>query len=278
MRGLKVLGAPIGSDEFVRAQLEVTATKHATLLQRIPALRDLQSAWLLLLFCAAPRANFHLRVVRPPLSEAFRKPTTTRCGRVFANWLGLPGGSESARRAAGVPSNLGGLGLCLAAGSVEAAHWASWADCIPNVKKRHRDAEVMVSNLMHHEGPSFTAVRECVHTLREAQFEVRTWEAVWAGLRPGQSEDDEYPVQPKHGWQKPVARATHEERVARTVWPTLALSGLWRSQKGPLACSAFMAFPTSWVNADRSTTVPGFVVSLQRRREMCFDKRHGEEP
>ena len=82
-------------------------------------------------------------------------------------------------------------------------------------------AEVMVSNLMHHDGPSFTAVRECVHTLRDAQFEVPTWEAVWAGLRPGQSEDDENPVQPKHGWQKPAARATHEDRVARTVWPTL---------------------------------------------------------
>ena len=61
---------------------------------------------------------------------------------------------------------------------------------------------------------------ECEHTLREAQFEVPTWEAVWAGLRLGQSEDDENPVQPKHGWQKPAARATHEDTVARTVWPT----------------------------------------------------------
>ena len=89
MRGLKVLGAPIGSDEFVRAQLEVTVTKHATLLQRIPALRDLQSAWLLLLFCAAPRANFHLRMATPTVRGFSRKPTTTRCGRVSANWLGL---------------------------------------------------------------------------------------------------------------------------------------------------------------------------------------------
>ena len=60
MRGLKVLGAFIGSDEFGRAQLDATVTKHATLLQRIPAVRDLQSAWLLILYCAAPRANFHL--------------------------------------------------------------------------------------------------------------------------------------------------------------------------------------------------------------------------
>ena len=166
----------------------------------------------------------------------------------FCQLVGIAGDSESARRAAGVPSNLGGLGLCVAAGSVEAVHWASWADCIPSVKKRHPDvAEVLVSNLMHHDGQSFTAVRECEHTLLEAQFEVPTWEAVWAGLRPGQSEDDENPVQPKHGWQKPAARATHEDRVARTVCPMLTSPerALWRSQKGPLACSAFMAFPTS---------------------------------
>ena len=48
-RGLKVLGAPIGCDEFVRTQLHATATKQASLLQKISAVRDLQSAWLLLL-------------------------------------------------------------------------------------------------------------------------------------------------------------------------------------------------------------------------------------
>ena len=47
-REIKVLGSPIGSDEFVRTQLHVTATEHASLFQRIPAVRDLQSAWLIL--------------------------------------------------------------------------------------------------------------------------------------------------------------------------------------------------------------------------------------
>ena len=56
----------------------------------------------------------------------------------------------------------------------------------------------------------------------------------------------ENPVQPKHGWQKFAARATHEDRVARMVWPmTSPERALWRSPKGPLACSAFMVFPTS---------------------------------
>ena len=57
---------------------------------------------------------------------------------------------------------------------------------------------------------------------------------------------------------------THEDRVARTVWPTLTSPerALWRSQKGPLACSAFMAFPTS-----RSTRIDPqpFRVLLCRR-------------
>ena len=62
-RALTVLGASIGYDEFVRTQLHATATKQASLLQKISAMRDLQSAWLLLLYCAVPRAHFYLRTV-----------------------------------------------------------------------------------------------------------------------------------------------------------------------------------------------------------------------
>ena len=41
MRGMIVFGAPIGNGEF--AQLDATVTKHATLIQRVPEVRDLQS-------------------------------------------------------------------------------------------------------------------------------------------------------------------------------------------------------------------------------------------
>ena len=79
MRGLKVLGAPIGSDEFVKAELDVTVTKHATLLHRIPAFCSARHPELI---STCAWCDLHC----PRLS---RKPTTTRCGRVFANWLGL---------------------------------------------------------------------------------------------------------------------------------------------------------------------------------------------
>ena len=162
--------------------------------------------------------------------------------------------------------NLGGLGLCLASGSAEAAHWASWADCIPSVKRRHPDvAEAMATLLSHHPGPSFVAVRECANMLRESQFVVPPWEAVLAGLRPGQ-EDDENPVEPKHGWQKPAAQAVHEHRVARVVWPNLTdpERALWRSQRGPLASNVLMAFPTSWSRIDPQP----FCVLLCRRLQL----------
>ena len=45
-QGMKVLGTPLGHPDFVAAQL-----------QRIPRVPDLQSAWLLLLHCASPRAK-----------------------------------------------------------------------------------------------------------------------------------------------------------------------------------------------------------------------------
>ena len=137
---------------------------------------------------------------------------------VMVRNLNIEGGNPTdARRLEIVVDGLR-LGLCLASGSAEAAHWASWADCIPSVKRRV--AETMVTLLSHHPGPSFVGVRECANMLRESQFVVPPWEAVLAGLRPGH-EDDENPVEPKHGWQKPAARAVHEQRVARVIWPNL---------------------------------------------------------
>ena len=67
-QGIRVLRAP-GHPDFVRAQLEMKQAEHQVLLDRIPALPDLQSAWAL--HCAASRANYFLRVVPPELGEVF---------------------------------------------------------------------------------------------------------------------------------------------------------------------------------------------------------------
>ena len=71
-RGIRVLGTPLGLDEFVRVQLQLTVDSHRLLLDRIPAVQDLQSAWLLL-FCAVSRATYYLRVCRPSVTELFAR-------------------------------------------------------------------------------------------------------------------------------------------------------------------------------------------------------------
>ena len=55
----------------MRTQLTARRTDHDVLLDRIPAIPDLQAAWLLLSYCASARANFVLRTVRPELAVEF---------------------------------------------------------------------------------------------------------------------------------------------------------------------------------------------------------------
>ena len=70
-QGIKVLGTPLGHPDFVRDQLRQVTDEHQMLLRRIPAVRDVQCSWLLLLHCASARACYHLRAVRPSAAAEF---------------------------------------------------------------------------------------------------------------------------------------------------------------------------------------------------------------
>ena len=52
-----VLGTPLGTPQYQQHQLQQLRAQHDQLLDRIPALGDLQASWLLLLFCASPRCS-----------------------------------------------------------------------------------------------------------------------------------------------------------------------------------------------------------------------------
>ena len=68
---MKVLGSPLGHPSFIQQFLRKKAFKHRTLLDRIPQLPDVQSAWSLLLHCASAKANYFLRVVEPTAVAEF---------------------------------------------------------------------------------------------------------------------------------------------------------------------------------------------------------------
>ena len=64
-RGFVALGVPIGHPDFVKAQAANRLDAEADLLRQLVQLPDVQCAWLLLAFCAAPRAQHLLRNVPP---------------------------------------------------------------------------------------------------------------------------------------------------------------------------------------------------------------------
>ena len=86
--GVRVLGTPLGHRAYVEAQLQRTRDDHQQLLDGLPLVQNLQSAWLLLLFCAATRANYFLRVVHPFSSESVARQHDTRVRQCFGALLG----------------------------------------------------------------------------------------------------------------------------------------------------------------------------------------------
>ena len=64
-QGIKVLGTPFGDPDFVARHLERVEQEQQVLLDKIPSISGVQSAWLHLLHCASARAHYQLRVVRP---------------------------------------------------------------------------------------------------------------------------------------------------------------------------------------------------------------------
>ena len=196
-QGVKVLGAPIGHPVFVAVQLSAVAEHQETLLQRIPLMPDLQSAWLLLLHCAGARATYFLRVVNP---EAALDYATLHDERMWSCLCRLLDMSPNlcdcvAKQCATLPLVLGGLILRSAVRTRLPAHWASWADCLPMIKERH--PEVAASMV---EGLQRVDTTECLRAVARAAeelsrlpgFVLPSWEALANGARPPVREPDQH--------------------------------------------------------------------------------------
>ena len=97
-RGLPSDASPCGHLAFVAAQLQLTRAKQDQLLQGVRTLPDLQSAWLLLLFCASPWCTHVLRALPPVASLAFAESHDAAIAACVVDLLGtgtLPSRSPS---------------------------------------------------------------------------------------------------------------------------------------------------------------------------------------
>ena len=109
-QGVKVLGTPLGHTEFLKAQLREVINSHSILWERIPSVPDLQSAWLLLVFCAATRANYLFRSVPPDAADEHARDHDDAMRRCMSQLLDVEIPDES-WAIASLPLSVGGLGL-----------------------------------------------------------------------------------------------------------------------------------------------------------------------
>ena len=127
-----------GHDDYVRRLLEKVQAKQQVLLDAIPKVPDVQSAWLLLLHCASACANYQLRVVRPGLVESFAESHDQGLWRSLCDFGGSCDTCDVVTRAAAtLPLSLDGFGLRSVERTKVAACWASWADVLPMIQARH---------------------------------------------------------------------------------------------------------------------------------------------
>ena len=213
-------------------------------------MRDLQCAWLLLLFCAFARANCLLRVVHPSWSDAFERVHNTAVWNCFRQLLDIPSTQEMMDRA-GMSLANGGLGLRSASRDKVSAHWASWADALPTIRERHPVIadQLCVALQRSDGGPHVAAAAHCRELLITSGFDCPEWGDVARGLQLGQvALEDPMLGIARRGWQRGAALHVEEQFRTVVVWPRLlhpSEQAFFRSQSGLLAGVPFGFVPFS---------------------------------
>ena len=138
-RGMRILGAPFGTVAYTEAFGSNLLEEKEKLLNFLPKLPSLQSAWLLLYFCAVPRLNHLLRTTPPTASRRTAEMHDQNVLDTFRRLFGI-GSPDSWDpdlhdihydtwvMQARLPLRYGGLGLRDCVLLAPAAYWASWAD------------------------------------------------------------------------------------------------------------------------------------------------------
>jgi len=214
--GLEILGSPIGCQAYIDRILADKLAEEDRLFDKLDHIDDLQIGWLLLFYCASPRANYILRTVPPTACAEYTRHRDTRIREVLANIFQLAPEilSDSAIiDQIHLPVKLGGLGLISALATRVPAYWASWCDALPNMMERFPGfADQFMPNMMQLSVDSHSRpVHSCLRNLHEAALhlqnqgfsDIPNWHDLLQGSTPPNVEEDGFePGERKHGWQR----------------------------------------------------------------------------
>ena len=133
---------------------------------------------------------------------------------------------------------MGGLGLRSEVRTSLSAFWASWADCLPMVQKRHPKSRSPHRGNAEQPAKAFGGAAATAEQLDALPgFTPPSWHALALGTRPPLREPEEIePRTSRTGWQHEVSSRTesqHRHRLFTTM--TESERAMVRSQGGPRA-------------------------------------------
>ena len=296
------MGVPVGDDEFVNSHGRALGHQHQEFLESLLRLPFVQHSWLLLLFCAVPRANHLLRTVSPTQVTEFATAHDARVLHCFERLLGLTPGAETEQsheisrdlwvRQVRLPFRFGGCGLRSSLRTAPAAHWASWADALPVLRVRFAaiteaacgamdaaSTAESIARLPQSLGDAVAAGRG----LDEVGFRSRpSWHELSRGSLPPASEPNEQPGPDDvpHGWQ------FHASSILEQIEHTSLLHAMVGTvsrgaRRSPLPARARLRscagpFAGSWLSAVPASPAlrmsnPEMLCAVRRRLGMRVD-------
>lgn len=149
-RGLIVCGTPVGTDDYVKEEMQKVTDKHSRLHEQTRKMTDAQCQHILLRFCTCQNLNHWMRTVRPDLmqeaADAYDEESLTTLQRLLwctadsdENTVAL---TELQIMQVRQHCKLGGLGLSSTALIKSAAYLASWTQTKTLIKSKLRDSNL----------------------------------------------------------------------------------------------------------------------------------------
>ncbi len=251
LNGIEVLGSPIGTEAYVAEAARERLRQEKKLLDKLRAPLTNQTAWLLLSFCAAPRANHILRTLPPSLARIYGEAHDEAVRSTLGEIMGLSNhliDDPQFRQRAQLPLRLGGLGLKSSTRTAPCAYWASWADSLTVMRERNPDFENHFLNRMisFASSPHTGSPHDALFTLHDAAHLLASVPAIRMPSctdllrgRQAPQEDQEGEWEPgkwRKGWQFVMSNEVEKE-AQKELLNSLILSqkATFRSASGKYA-------------------------------------------
>ena len=255
--GLRVLGAPLGSPDFIKAFCDQRTEAEARLFEEVGTFvdhtRDVQLAFLLLKYCCATRSIHLARTVPPSVLNTHAQATDQKLQTLFAKLLSVHPDtlSDFQKELLHAPARYAGFGIRSLKTIAPAAFWGGFAAALPVLFERSPQVAEQLQQLQQDvepgdQGEHVRELKDIDAELRRLGFSAPTWHDLAHGNAVEDSDEAEEadPGEWKRGWQYKASNTLHKTQYETHLSlqnPTTVAK--LRSQAGTAAAMWLDALP-----------------------------------